>query len=1174
MCTTRSPLASKLNSHRRLARSIALGLGLLAAAGVFATPLAHAAKWKEMGPNPLKARAEMAGRIVALAAHPTKANLVYAGAASGGVWRWDGSSWTPLTDHMPAASIGALALDPKDPNTIYAGTGESTYSSCSYYGLGIYKSTDGGETWKHYGKKTFSGRSINQIAISPATGEIFAALTVSGEPKEHPDRKAGGGLFRSTDGGKKWTRVKGLPENDVADVVFKVDDPKVMFATLTSPVDKSGSPHAGFYRSEDGGKSWKRVDGFPKDPRKLVIAVTPADSKRIYVAGGGTTAYVWVSKDAGKTFNRTRPNGFRAQINGHYDLAAVADPKNADIAFFGGVQVYRTTDAGGSYRRVTPAHPDIQRFTYDAGGTLFCGQDGGVHISSNRGDSWKPLNRGLGTVQIYPGGGIHPTNLDWFIGGLQDNGTVVRSSAQSGWREGLGGDGGYNAIHPKTPNVVFAEYYSAGNIHKSTNGGRSFRQSGSGINRQDTVSFLPPYVYHPKDSNSLFYATYRMYKSTNQGSSWSAISGRVASSGFAIRSIGIGPEGKWLYVTTTGQTVHVSSDGGKTFKKVLDKIHGPRTPSKQIGVAPWDPKTAFLGVWSFEVDAIRMTTDGGQKWKSIKGDLHTGPVNTADAIQSGGHKIVIIGTDRGVHAQCDLDGHWRRIGEFLPNTPVVDTQYDAKNTRLVAFTFGRGAWVLSGADEAYWKKVCAEEGNGDNDDNDDDNSGTDDPGDDSGDDDGTNGDVGDGDDDGGGDDGAGDDDDGDDEDGGKTSTAEDDDSSKKSPEDDDSQDGGESSEDDPGIKSPPPKKGGCTLAAGDQGWALMLLFPALWGLRRRRASASPAALESSRADAAATSSARALRRASRLFSLPIFVGVVGLAGLSACGNSNSKAMSNKDRPSVSPEAKATPATPATEKRNPAPSAAALEQIPPAPGAGMLRGQAEDELEARAPATFSSDLSARGLLLHNALRGSQLSVALGDAIDLSLKRPKPALDLRSEVKWNEVDLQRFVAQIPGGRQESVATEQRVASDTLNYRFADPGSHVLLFCTEERAENAPKTRYVYCNKTVVRVSDKEGRLDLDSGSVAGKAGEPVEIRALMSPDAMTTDSTLPVRVYLEHTHPEGQTLRAIAPNGQVQAVTIEQRGIANVEINQKGVWVLRYEGQLGDDHYIGDLVFEVI
>lgn len=1058
--------SSRLSLRYCLSLSV-LGLAALTGADALANNT-----WVEFGPGPLKASREMGGRMSALAIHPSKPNVVYAGAASGGLWRWDNDSWTPLTDHMPVSSVGAVVIDPKDPNIIYAGTGESAYSSASFYGLGVYKSTDGGETWKHYGRKELSGRSVHNMVISKDTGHIFLSLAQTGEPKEHPGRKLPGGLFVSKDKGKTWKRVSGLPEWDSTDVAFAPDDHKTIYAALSSRQDGSGQKNSGVYVSNDAGDTWNKAPGFPRDPRKIVFATSEADPNRLYALGGGTSPSLYVSKDRGKSFSKKSVRGLKAQINGHYDICVAADPTNADKVYMGGVQVYVSTNGGESSRRVTPPHPDIQRLLVDKNGVLYCAQDGGIHISKDGGNRWTTRNKGLGTIQFYPGGALNSSDPEKMVGGLQDNGTVYRSGKGLVWSMTLGGDGGCNASHPKTPNVVFSGYYGAGNLYKSTNGGRSYKHSSSGITKSDRVSFLPPFVYHPQDSNVLFYATQRMYKSTNQGKSWKAISRDVAGKGKAIRSLAISKDGTWLYAVTGDEKVHVSKDGGKTFTKVLDNIHGPRTLSKQISVAPWDKKVAFLGVWSFESDPIRMTKDAGKTWTSLLGNLRKMPVNTTTALESADHKVVLAGTDAGIYATCDFDGKWRSVGDFFPTTPVADIQYDTKYNRLVAFTFGRGAWVLKDVNDAYWKRLCAikdEDPNPEPDPEPETESGTEGTesgGDSSGKDESESS----------SDSGSNDQTPDDSPDSGEDDTeGSSQDSAGNEPGDDPTEDPSQN----PGDPGEPGDSGSCGCNSATPISAWLGALPLLTLVRRRKRQGTA-----------------------------ILAGVLGLC--------------------LTPPAMAQDKTP----------------------------------DNRPGLSFGGDSYSGGL-----------SFSLGSRLEMQLSRPAQLTWALKDPNFNDLELQRFVIQNPDSSQDSVSTQVRNPSPEVSYTLNQVGSHTLLFCTEESQHTPLLERYVYCNKTVIRVSDGEGRVGWVGPSMAGKAGEPVEIRAMASPDRASVGAEMPVRVYMDGSNPVGDVVVAIAPDQSRREVKIYDKGIAHVPIDQAGVWIIRYEGQSGDTHYVGDLVFEV-
>lgn len=677
--------------------------GIFALTALAMSSSAQAADWQSFGPEPIAGGDT--GRIISVAAHPSKAEELYVGSASGGVWKKVEGKWIPISNKLPAASIGALAIDPQKPETIYAGSGEPTYSTHAFYGLGMYKSTDAGKTWKVIGKKTFAGRTFGRILVHPKRSEtLFAATLRAGTPKKHPMSEGPVGLFRSDDAGKSWSKVPGLPDTMCSDVEFSPDNPDTMYATMASYGSK-----AGVYKSTDGGKSWKRI-GKNKiaSTGKFRIAVSKANPKKLWLVTAKSK--VFRSDDAGASWNSISVSGLRVQ--GWYDIDIAADPKDENAAYVAGVNLFRTTNNGARWSRITPPHVDLQVLDFDADGKLLCGGDGGIHRSGNKGSRWEVIGKGISNIQIYAGMSTHPTNENFFIGGLQDNGTVLRDKDSLAWDHVLGGDGGYTAVHPDSPEIVFAEIYGAGALYKSSSGGRSLRKSSSGISSGDRTAFFAPLLFHPKDSGIMYYATQRLYTSTDGGRNWKAISGDVTGGKGAMRSLAISPANpKYMYAETTGDLVVVSSDGGKTFKTSLKDSPGYPRVARALSAAPWgDGKVAFKGVGAFDTDQVIVTKDGGQTWSGHDGDLPNVPVNAVEAFQVEGEsaKLVLAASDQGVFLNCDLDGHWRRVGKLLPNVPVHDIRYDKFHKRIVAGTFGRGAWTHPEADAAFFRKLCME----------------------------------------------------------------------------------------------------------------------------------------------------------------------------------------------------------------------------------------------------------------------------------------------------------------------------------------------------------------------------------------------------------------------------------------------------------------------------------
>jgi len=687
---------------------LCLGLCVLVC---WAVPIAQGADWVELGPAPIRS-GPFAGRASAVVASPTNSNKYYVAGADGGVWRTldGGQSWTPLTDDLPITAMGALALDPNDDNVIYAGSGEANYANHSVYGLGLYKSTDGGDSWQVLAADTFAGRTFSRLAISPTDSNVlFAAIGHAGgfparvAGKGHPLVNGPVGIFRSIDAGVTWSHLTGdLPNVAGTDVVFDPTDGERVFVAIGDIFGDAGN---GIYRSSDGGDTFtKLAGGLPTGTiGRVSLAIAPTDPNRLYTiitnpsnsrGGGATTRGVFRSDDGGETWTDTRSGNFQATF-GWYLSTAIVGPTNPDILFVGGQILLRSTNGGGNYANRTAPHVDNHGLAFDASGRLLCANDGGLHRSNNLGDSWQALNEGLGLVQFYAGLSVHPTLRDFVLAGFQDNGTCIRQEGGD-WRSKVGGDGGYTALNPFNANVMLAEFQGTGNLFRSTNGGSSFSGSGSGISRGDRNVFLPPFTFDPTVPKRMLYATHRIYQSTNGGASWSAISSDLTGGApAAIRALVFAPSNsQTVYAATNDGRVLVSTDSGFNWDlKLTDHFGWPRV-TRELAVDPLDDRDAYLAVAWFGVDQVLETTDRGDTWHSIDGDLPDDPVNTVAVFNDGAQKFIFAGTDMGVFITDNGGSQWKTLGNNMPHSPVIDLVVDPAQGRLIAATQGRGVWHI------------------------------------------------------------------------------------------------------------------------------------------------------------------------------------------------------------------------------------------------------------------------------------------------------------------------------------------------------------------------------------------------------------------------------------------------------------------------------------------------
>lgn len=666
--------------------------------------------WKELGPSPISGGYN--GRVSAVVCSPTNPNKVYVGGADGGVWRTldGGSTWKSLTDAMPTSAIGSLAIHPTNDDVVYAGTGEANYANHSRPGMGILKSTDGGATWSLNGTSTFAGRSVSKIVIDPSdTQVLYAAVAAAGgfpemaAAKGHPQRTGPYGVFKSTDGGSTWTLLAGgLPSQAATDLAIVPSAPQTVYAAIGRPF---GSTDNGVYKTTNGGTTWtKLAGGLPTaNLGRISVATAPSDANRVYAlvvnrcdanGGGGSTLGAYKSVNGGANWTSVPVGSFQATY-GWFLCAIGVSPTNADTAFFAGFDLLRTTNGGTSFSNVTPPHVDQHAVAWDASGRVWAGCDGGVYVSSNNGTNWTSRNTGLGICQFYAGVSISPSNATTILGGLQDNGTVVRQTPSGPWGNYIGGDGGYTHIDQLSPNIGFAQYQGAGNLYRSTNGGSNWSSSGSGISGSDRSAFFSPVEVDPTNSSRVLLGTYRVYRSTNGGTSWTAISGDVSNGSGSIRALAISktnPNVVWL--ATNDGNVSKSTTGGTSFTKMLTGIPGWPRVTREVTIDPTDENTVYVAVANYGTDQVRRTTNGGTSWTSLDGDLPDIPVNVIAVDRRYGRTVIYAGTDDGVYVSGGT-GSWRRMGVGLPYCCVIDLRLDTARDRLVAATQGRGAWELS-----------------------------------------------------------------------------------------------------------------------------------------------------------------------------------------------------------------------------------------------------------------------------------------------------------------------------------------------------------------------------------------------------------------------------------------------------------------------------------------------
>ena len=684
------------------------------------------------------------GRVVAVAADPKHQAVFYFGAVAGGVWKTDdaGQYWENVTDgFLTTGSIGALAVAPSDGNVIYAGTGESTIRIDVTHGDGIYKSTDAGVTWRHVGLT--ETRHIGEIRVHPDDPDLVYVAALGHASKDNPER----GLYRSKDGGERWELVLHVSQGAGAvDVSLDPHNPRIVFATIWEArrtfwsID-SGGPESGLWRSRDGGDTWENISTRPGMPvgtfGKIGVAVSPARSGRVFamVEAEGRKRGLYRSDDIGETWEKVSSNpdlGWRPWYYQH----VIAHPTNADEVFVMNMKAWKSIDGGKTFEEFHTPHGDNHALWIDPTNPdrmIGC-DDGGAWVSFNAGMSWSTIYNQM-TAQFY-----HVATDDQFpymvYGSQQDNSSIAVPS-----QTGLGAinwgdcyapgsaESGYVAPKPGDPNIVYV-----GAIGSSPGGGDALQRYDhtskqiqlvnvwpeayhDGITAEVRFQWTYPIVFSPHDSNVLYAAGNKLFRTTDEGHSWQAISPDLTYAD--PETLGVsGPltmdtAGAEMYATIfslmvsahqpgvlmTGSDdglVHRSTDDGGDWVNVTPPDLAKFSQVTMLAESPHTPGTVYVTAARHKTGDyapyVYKTSDLGATWTRIDAGLP--PHEFCRVIREDPNRqgLLYVGTELGIHVSFDDGANWQSLQCNLPVTPIYD--FVIKDTDLVVATHGRSLWIL------------------------------------------------------------------------------------------------------------------------------------------------------------------------------------------------------------------------------------------------------------------------------------------------------------------------------------------------------------------------------------------------------------------------------------------------------------------------------------------------
>jgi photosystem II stability/assembly factor-like uncharacterized protein len=689
--------------------------------------------------------ATTSGRIAALAVNPQDHANILVAAASGGVWKTTnaGITWTPVFDTEGSYSIGAVALDPKNPSVIWVGTGENNSQRSVGYGDGVYRSDDAGRTWKNLGLK--NSEHIGKILIDPRNSDVVYVAAQGPLWGPGGDR----GLFKTSDAGKTWKAVLTISENTgVTDIAMDPDNPDVLFAAAWQRRRHvwtliNGGPESALYKSTDAGATWTKLrGGLPgaapgEDVGRIGLAISPADSRVVYaqVEAANRRGGTYRSADRGATWERRNEFDTTAMYYGKI----FADPKNVDRIYVMNVNIM-TSDEGGRNLRLLGSrskHVDNHALWIDPHNTshLLVGCDGGLYESYDRGTNWR-FFANLPITQFYAVFVDAAAPFYNVYGGTQDNfslGGPARTRNASGiansdWFVTQGGDGFRSVVDPEDPNIVYAESQHGGLV-------RFDRRTGErmGIQPQEGKgepslrwNWDSPILISPHSHSRLYFAANKLFRSDDRGNTWRAVSaelsreldrnklpvmGKVwgpdavaknASTSFYGNATALSESPKkegLIYVGTDDGLLHVTENGGASWRK-LDKF--PNVPDNtfvsRLLASQHDANTVFLAFDNHKnsdfAPYLLKSADAGKTWTSIKGDLPAnGPVY-AIAEDHVNPDLLFVGTEFGLFFTTNGGQKWNRLRGNFPTIAVKDLAIQKQTNDLAVATFGRGFYIL------------------------------------------------------------------------------------------------------------------------------------------------------------------------------------------------------------------------------------------------------------------------------------------------------------------------------------------------------------------------------------------------------------------------------------------------------------------------------------------------
>lgn len=690
--------------------------------------------------------AKTGGRIVDVAFHPKNRNVRLVAVASGGIWKTEnaGTTWKPVFDSQSSYSIGTVIYDQRNPHIVWAGSGENNAQRSVSMGDGVYKSTDGGNTWKNVGLKT--SEHIGKIIIHPQNSDIVFVASQGALWKSGGDR----GLYKTTDGGKTWERILHISEDTgISDLIIDPRNPDIMIASSYQRrrhfgILVAGGPEGGAFKTTDGGKTWNKVKGgFPQgDLGRIGLARSPQQPDVLYAIVAGTETTKGIYRSANNGLNWNKMNDYMV-IDAQYYMEIFPDPHQFDKIYIVDVYTKVSEDGGKTLQSINQKamHVDNHEIEFDPNDPnyILIAGDGGIFETWDKGKNWRFIDN-LPITQFYRVGVDNDFPFYNVYGGTQDNNTVGgpnqtthrQGIRNSDWFYTLGGDGFQTRIDPENPDLIYSMYQYAGIVRYDRKSGekkdiRPIPKAGEAPYRWNWDA---PLVLSAHDNKTLYFAANYLFKSDDQGNTWSKISndltrqmdrnqmkvmGKVWGIDAIFKNVWTSPYGTivslaespvkdgLLYVGTDDGLIQVTEDDGKTWRSIKRVSGVPKLAYlADLFASPHDENTVFA-VFNYHkygdyTPYFYKSTNKGKSWKNISSNIPENDFGWTIYQDHKAENLLFAGTEYGLYFSVNGGEHWVKMQSGIPTIAIRDLEIQQRDDDLIAASFGRGFYILDDID--------------------------------------------------------------------------------------------------------------------------------------------------------------------------------------------------------------------------------------------------------------------------------------------------------------------------------------------------------------------------------------------------------------------------------------------------------------------------------------------